>query len=84
MLAAAVLASWLAQAEPAPTEPAPSATSAPTAPSQPNVPSKAASTPPPPPAPDNAVGVYAGWGHRIGHEAETIGPANGISVGGSY
>jgi hypothetical protein len=75
MVAAAVLASWLAQAEPAPVTPA--TASAPTAP--------AGATPkPPPPPPDNAVGVYAGWGHRLGSEAETIGPANGISVGGTY
>jgi len=81
MLAAAVLASWLAQAEPAPAEPTPSTA---TAPNVPNIPNMAAPTPPPPPAPDNAVGVYAGWGHRLGSEAQTVGPANGISVGGSY
>jgi hypothetical protein len=80
MVAAAVLASWLAQAEPAPAEPTPS----PSTPSAPSVPHVAAQKTPAPPAPDNAVGVYAGWGHRLGSEAQTIGPANGISVGGTY
>jgi hypothetical protein len=91
MVAAAVLASWLAQAEPAPAARTPAAASAPAEPmpaapaaaTAPTVPGAAAPKPPPPP-PDNAVGVYAGWGHRLGSEAETIGPANGISVGGSY
>jgi hypothetical protein len=81
MIAAAVLASWLAQAEPAPAEPArttPATASAPTAPVA------AGPNPAPAPAPDNAVGVYAGWGHRLGGEAATVGPANGISVGGTY
>jgi hypothetical protein len=73
MLAAAVLASWWAQAEPAPA---------------------AAGTPPPAPLVatpalvpttfDNAIGVYAGWGRRLGSEAQAIGPANGVSVGGNY
>ncbi len=75
MLAAAVLASWLAQAEPAPVE---------TPPSTPSAPIVATPTPPVPPAPDNAVGVYGGWGRRLGSEAQRVGPANGISVGGSY
>jgi hypothetical protein len=77
MLAAAVLASWLAQAEPAPTE------TTPTTPA-PSAPIVVAPKPAPPPAADNAVGVYAGWGRRLGREAQTVGPANGISVGGSY
>ena len=81
MVAAAILASWLAQAEPAPAEPPPAASTAASAPTAPvAAPPKA----PPPPPPDNAVGVYAGWGHRHGTEAETVGPANGVSVGGSY
>jgi hypothetical protein len=76
MLAAAVLASWLAQAEPAPAE---------TTPSAPSTTSVAiAPAPAPPSTPDNEVGVYGGWGHRLGSEAQTVGPANGISVGGSY
>ncbi len=77
MVAAAVLASWLAQAEPAPPEP-------PSAPAAATAPVTAAPKTPPSPPPDNAVGVYAGWGHRLGSEAETVGPANGISVGGTY
>jgi hypothetical protein len=81
MVAAAVLASWLAQAEPAPPEPSPAT---PAAASAPTVPATTTPKPPPSPPPDNAVGVYAGWGHRLGSEAQTIGPANGISVGGSY
>jgi hypothetical protein len=92
MVAAAVLASWLAQAEPAPAEPMPATASGPTAPmpatpaaaSAPAAPAPAAPATPPPPPPDNAVGVYAGWGHRLGSEARTVGPANGISVGGTY
>jgi hypothetical protein len=69
MLAAAVLASWLAQAEPAPPPPGAPVVARP---------------PPPPPTPDNTVGAYFGWGRRLGGEAQTVGPANGISVGGSY
>jgi hypothetical protein len=69
MLAAAVLASWVAQAEPAPAPP--------TAP-------VVATPAPPPPVPDNTVGVYFGWGRRLGHWPDVVGPANGISVGGSY
>ena len=85
MLAAAVLASWLAQAEPAPTETMPTTPSTASAPRVPNVPNIATPTPAPPtPAPDNIVGVYAGWGHRLGSEAQTVGPTNGISVGGTY
>jgi hypothetical protein len=80
MLAAAVLASWLAQAEPAPAEPMPATPPA----SAPTAPVASAPNPPASPPPDNAVGVYAGWGHRLGSEAQTIGPANGISVGGTY
>jgi|HubBroStandDraft_2_1064218.scaffolds.fasta_scaffold87186_2 hypothetical protein len=75
MLAAAVLASWLAQAEPAPAEATPSA---------PSTTSVAIAPAPAPPTPDNVVGVYGGWGRRLGGEAQTVGPANGISVGGSY
>jgi outer membrane protein W len=69
MLAAAVLASWVAQAEPAPPPPAAPVVAKPA---------------PPPPAPDNTLGAYFGWGRRLGSEAQAVGPANGISVGGSY
>jgi len=76
MLAAAVLASLWAQAEPAPSEPAlPPAQSAPVV-SMP--------APSPPPVPDNTIGIYFGWGRRLGSGPDVVGPANGISVGGSY
>jgi hypothetical protein len=76
MLAAVALASWLAQAEPAPAEPT----------SSPSSTTSVAIAPAPaaPATPDNAVGVYGGWGRRLGSEAQTVGPANGISVGGTY
>ena len=66
MLAAAVLASWLAQAEPAPPSRA-----RPRARPGPRRPARAARRRrrPPPPPPDNAVGAYAGWGRRLGSEA---------------
>jgi hypothetical protein len=75
MLAAAVLASLWAQAEPAPPEPA--ANPPPAAP-------LVATPAPPVPVADNIIGVYFGWGRRLGNEPDVIGPANGISVGGSY
>jgi hypothetical protein len=69
MLAAAVLASWVAQAEPAPAPP----------PAAPVV------ARPAPPAPtDNTVAVYAGVAHRVGPEANTIAPKTDIAIGGSY
>ena len=74
MLAVAVLASWLAQAEPAPTEPSPATSAAPLV-----------VTPPPQPSPfDKRVAVYAGLSHRLGPEGKSIGPANGPSFGGSF
>jgi hypothetical protein len=76
MLAAAVVATWFAQAEPAPPEPAPKSAAAPLV-----VPAPAAT---PLPVSDNALAVYAGWSRRLGSEAETVGPANGVSVGGQY
>jgi hypothetical protein len=69
MLAAAVLASWVAQAEPAPPPPAAPVVAKPA---------------PPPATPDNTVGVYAGIGHRVGPEARTFAPVTDISIGGSY
>jgi hypothetical protein len=69
MLAAAVLASWVAQAQPAPPPPAAPIVGQPA---------------PPPPPPENTVAVYAGVGHRLGSEAHTLGPVNGVSVGGDY
>ena len=76
MLAAAVLASLWAQAEPAPPEPA--------ANPPPTAPVVATPGPAPAPVPDNVIGVYFGWGRRLGNEPEVVGPANGISVGGTY
>jgi hypothetical protein len=71
MLAAAVVATWLAQAEPAPSESAPAAP-------------VTAQPPPPAPTPDNTVGVYAGVGHRLGPEAQAFAPRTDLSIGGSY
>jgi hypothetical protein len=116
MLAAALLASWWAQAEPAPdptppTPPQPPAAAAP--PSGTAAPPAAAPTPAnagaepapvaaaptagphpaatatvapaaPPPVLDNAFGVYACFARRLGSEGQSIGPANGVSVGGDY
>jgi hypothetical protein len=73
MLAAAVLASWVAQAEPAPPE-SPPAQAAPLV----AKPAPSASTP------DNTVGIYAGVGHRVGPEAHTFAPTTDVSIGGSY
>jgi len=69
MLAAAVLASWVAQAQPAP---------------PPSAAPVIATPAPRPPLPDNTIGVYFGWGRRLGSGPDVVGPANGISVGGSY
>jgi hypothetical protein len=69
MLAAAVLASWVAQAQPAP---------------PPSAAPVVATPAPRPPLPDNTIGVYFGWGRRLGSGPDVVGPANGISVGGSY
>jgi len=69
MLAAAVLASWVAQAQPAP---------------PPSAAPVVATPAPRPPLPDNTIGVYFGWGRRLGSGPDVVGPANCISVGGSY
>jgi hypothetical protein len=69
MLAAAVLASWVAQAEPAPAPPSAAPVVA---------------RPAPPTPTDNTVAVYAGVAHRVGPEAHTFAPATDIAVGGSY
>lgn len=74
MLAAALLVSLWAQAEPAPPEPGAPPPAAPVV-----------ATPSPPPSDkDNTIGIYFGWGRRLGNEPNVVGPANGISVGGSY
>lgn len=73
MLAALVLASWWAQAEPAPVEPAP----APAPPIELPV-------PPPPPAPDNRFAIMAGYARRLGDEGGRIGPRNGFALTAGY
>jgi hypothetical protein len=85
MLAAALLASWWAQAEPAPdaTPPQSPATAAPAAGPRPAATATVAPAAPPPVL-DNAFGVYACFARRLGSEGQSIGPANGVSVGGDY
>lgn len=79
MLAAAVLASLWSQAEPAPPTPPP-AWAAPSAAPAPAVP-----TPPPPGAlRPNALTLYGRFAYRLGAEGESLGPAAGFSVGGSF
>jgi hypothetical protein len=75
MLAAAILAIWWAQAEPAPTEaPAPSA-----------APLVVAPPPAPPPPPfDKQASVFAGVSRRLGPEGHSVGPLNGPSLGGDF
>jgi hypothetical protein len=74
MLAAAVLASWLAQAEPAPTEPSPATPAGPLV-----------VTPPPEISPfDKRIAVYGGISRRLGPEGKSIGPTDGPSFGGSF
>lgn len=70
MLAALVLASWWAQAEPAPAEP----------PSAPVV----APAPPPAPVSSNRLSVTAGYARRLGDEGGAVGPRNGFGIGGGY
>jgi len=38
----------------------------------------------PPPVLDNGFGVYVCFAHRLGSEGRSIGPTNGVSVGGDY
>ena len=77
MLAAAVLALWWAQAEPAPVEAAP-AEPAPSA-----APLTVAAAPEPAPA-DNRVAISGAFAYRLGSEGRAIGPAEGFSLGGDY
>ncbi len=67
MLPALVLASWWAQAEPAPAEP---------------IPPQPAAAPAPPPAWlfDNRLAITVGWGHRLGDEGARVGPRDGFAV----
>jgi hypothetical protein len=70
MLPALVLASWWAQAQPAPV------------PAQPLAATPAAQ---PPAAPlDNRIAITASYSRRLGEEGAPIGPRNGFAVGGSY
>lgn len=71
MLPALVLASWWAQAEPAPAEPG-------------SAPRVAAAPLPAPEELDNRLSVTVGYGRRLGDEGGAIGPRNGFGVGASY
>jgi hypothetical protein len=79
MLAAALLASLWAQAEPAPPEP-------------PAPPPIAAPSPPPPtaaavpatPSLANGVSFHLRYAYRLGTEGDATGPAAGISLGGAF
>jgi len=82
MLVAAFLFAWWAQAEPAPAAepPSPASRAAPTTP-------PLGTTVPGPSAPaplDNAFGVTVNFARRLGSPGQSIGPANGVSVGGDY
>lgn len=72
MLLALVLASWWAQAEPAPVEAAPAA--------------PASVTEPPTPVRvfDNRLAVTVGYGARLGDEAARLGPRNGFAVSAGH
>ncbi|MFL5307492.1 MAG: hypothetical protein ACJ8F1_19900 [Polyangia bacterium] len=74
MLPALVLASWWAQADPAPAEPAPA----------PSVPAATASAAAPLADNDNRLSISAGYARRLGDEGGALGPRNGFSVGGDY
>jgi hypothetical protein len=74
MLPALVLASWWAQAEPAPAEP----------PAAPSVAPAAAAPAAPAPLADNRLSVGASYARRLGDEGGALGPRNGFGVGGDY
>jgi len=74
MLAAAFLATLWAQAEQAPPPPAPPQPQ----PQQPFV------TEPAPAAPPNGLTVSARFAYRVGDEGQSVGPAAGFSLGGTY
>lgn len=71
MLPALVLASWWAQADPAPAAP-------------PAVPNVAPGTPAVPTGADNRFALGAGYARRLGAEGGTLGPRNGFAVGADY
>ena len=77
MIAALVLAASWAQAEPAPPPPAP----------PPAAPPPAALPPaalPPPPALANGLAVLGRFAYRLGSAGQSLGPAAGFSLGGSF
>src|SRR5436305_7160068 len=74
MLPALVLASWWAQADPAPAEP-------------PAAPSVAPATPAPTgatAATDNRLSIDLGYARRLGDEGGALGPRNGFGLGADY
>ncbi|MES1165244.1 MAG: hypothetical protein ABUR63_05775 [Verrucomicrobiota bacterium] len=71
MLPALVLASWWAQADPAPAEP-------------PAAPSVGPVAPAPLPVADNRLSISAGYARRVGVEGGALGPRNGFGLGGDY
>ncbi|HVT10368.1 MAG TPA: hypothetical protein VHO67_23065 [Polyangia bacterium] len=71
MLPALVLASWWAQADPAPAAP-------------PAVPSVAPAAPAPFTELDNRFALGAGYARRLGDEGGALGPRNGFGVGADY
>ncbi|HEX3905269.1 MAG TPA: hypothetical protein VH853_20750 [Polyangia bacterium] len=75
MLAAAVLATWWAQAEPAPAGAAPSQSAAPLV---------VAPPPTPPPPFDKQATVFAGVSRRLGPEGKRVAPLDGPSLGGDF
>jgi hypothetical protein len=85
-LAAALVSSWLAQAEPAPVEPAAPAPAAPgpaePAPAAPGAPLEPVD--PEPPARPNAMTVAARLATRLGADAKALGPVTGFSLGVTY
>ena len=78
MFAAALLATLWAQAEQAP---APA--SAPEAPAAPAAPKPVAAKPGPA-GPPNGLAVQARFAYRVGDEGQSIGPAAGFSLGGTF
>jgi len=71
MLPALVLASWWAQAEAAPVEPAPA-------------PPIAVPAPPPAPILNDRFGITVGYARRLGDEGGRVGPRNGFALAASY
>jgi len=72
MLPALVLASWWAQAEPAPVEPAPAP------------PAVAPQPPPPVRVFNDRLAITLGYGARLGDEPSRVGPRNGFAVSAGH